>query len=98
VGEIGISPELFYRMSYKEIILAIRGHEYSQGKEWERTRLIAYYSYAGIPKKEKNKSITAFLPLPSDSMRSNKISDERNKELRQFFIDKQKKSSPISPD
>jgi hypothetical protein len=80
-------------MSYKQIILSIRGYENRQLKDWERARLIAYYGYAGIPKKEKNKSIFAFLPLASDSNRKGQRTKEQEKELRQFFIDKQRNKS-----
>jgi hypothetical protein len=78
-------------MSYKQIILSIRGYENRQLKDWERARLIAYYGYAGIPEKASKKSIFGFLPLSSDANRTNKRTKEQDKELRQFFVDKQKR-------
>jgi hypothetical protein len=80
-------------MSYKQIILSIRGYENRQLRDWERARLIAYNVYAGIPKKEKNRSIQSFLPLPSDANMKRQRTKEQEKELRKFFIDKQRNKS-----
>lgn len=77
-------------MSYKETILAIRGYEAKQLKEWERTRIIAYQVYAGIPKKGTNKPIHSYLPLPSDSNYGKRMGKEEYEQTRQFFLDKLK--------
>lgn len=79
-------------MSYKQIILSIRGYENKQIRDWERARLIAYEVYVSIPKKKGNSNmpIHSFMPLPSDQDRKRGLTKEKTKELRQFFIDKQK--------
>ena len=86
VGEIGISPKDFNRMTYAEMILAIRGYEKRQEREWERARLIAYQVYSGIPKKGQNKSIQAYLPLPSDKLRTRKIDPNMREHFRQMAL------------
>lgn len=99
VGEIGISPDRFWFMSYKQIILAIRGYEKRQAREWERARLIAYQVYAGTPKKGQNKSITQYLPLASDIMNKVNKDPEKLKAQRDFFINKQREQNQkMKPD
>lgn len=78
-------------MTYKETILAIRGYEKRQMRDWERARLIAYQIYAGIPKKGNNKPIHQYLPLPSDSIQ--RKSKEEMDAVRKFFINKQKEAN-----
>lgn len=75
-------------MTYKEVILAIRGYEIRNSRDWERFRLIAYQVYAGTPKKGSNKSIYAYLPLPTDR-KVPILTKEEDKALREFFIKKQ---------
>jgi len=69
----------------------MRGYTNRQLKDWERARLIAYNIYASIPKKKgtSNQSIYSWLPLSTDQNRPRKMSDEKNKELRKFFVNKQ---------
>lgn len=84
-------------MTYKETILAIRGYEKRQLREWERARLIAYQVYAGIPKKNPTKPIQQYLPLASDNI--HKKSKEEMEAVRKFFIEKQRKANEkIKPD
>jgi hypothetical protein len=71
-------------MTYAEMILAIRGYEKRQEREWERTRIVAYQVYTSIPKKGQNKSIQAYLPLPSDKTRIKKVDPD----MREFFRQK----------
>lgn len=78
-------------MTYKEVILAIRGYENKQIREWERTRIIAYQVYTSIPKKQANKAIQSYLPLPSDNR--NKRSREEMNKVRTFFLEKQRKAN-----
>lgn len=86
-------------MTYKEIILAIRGYENKQQREWERARLVAYQVYAGTPKKSQNKSITQYLPLASDIMNRVKKDPEKLKAQREFFINKQiEQNQKLKPD
>lgn len=88
-------PSEFWDMTYKEIVLAIRGYEKRELGEWERTRLIAYQVYAGIPKKkgESNKPIYSYLPLPSDGQKANRMTKESYEETRQIFLNKLKEKS-----
>lgn len=78
-------------MTYKEVILAIRGYENRQDREWQRARVIAYQVYVGTPKKESNKPIKAYLPLPSDM--KHKRSREEMDKVRAFFLEKQRKAN-----
>lgn len=64
---MGLTPREYYGMSRAEFILAFRGYKRKHYKDWEQTRMIAYTTYAVAPKKGKNKPITKWLPLPSDS-------------------------------
>jgi len=41
-GEIGLLPDEFYRMSWKEFFLTAKGFYKKYWNEWEQTRLIAY--------------------------------------------------------
>lgn len=75
-------------MSYKQIVLAIRGYEKREMNEWERTRLVAYQVYAGIPQKGAKKPIQSYLPLPSDKQHSGKFTKESYEETRAKFLEK----------
>lgn len=88
VGEIGISPNEFWLMSYKEVILTIRGYNERELKGWQKARLIAYQVYASVPKKEQNMSMQKWFPLASDKKQSEKISREEMIEARRFFANK----------
>ena len=80
-------------MTYKEVILAIRGYENKQVRDWERARLVAYQVYSGIPKKGQNKQIHQYLPLPSDMRNKMKRSREEMEAQRKFFVNKQKEAN-----
>lgn len=82
-------------MTYKEIILAIRGYENRQVKDWERARVIAYQVYASIPTKQSKKPIQQYLPLSSDN--KHKRSREEMKAVRAFFIEKER-NRKLKPD
>ncbi len=75
-------------MTYKEIILAIRGYESRQMRDWERARIIAYQVYASIPTKQSKKPIQQYLPLSSDNR--NKRSREEMAKVKAFFIEKER--------
>ena len=77
-------------MTYKETILAIRGYENRQLRDWERTRLIAYQVYTSIPKKGANKPITHYLPLASDLRNRSGKAAEDMVDFRKRLIEKQK--------
>ena len=70
------------------MIVAIRGYENKQNREWERARIIAYQVYVGIPKKGNNKPIQAYMPLPSDINKVKKMSEEEKQAQRDIFIKK----------
>lgn len=78
-------------MTYKETILAIRGYENRQMRDWERARIIAYQVYTSIPTKQAKKPIQHYLPLPSDN--KNKRSREEMAKVRAFFLEKQRKEN-----
>ena len=78
-------------MTYKETILAIRGYENRQMRDWERARLVAYQVYAGIPKKGANKPITHYLPLASDLRNRAGKDNESLNEFRKRLIEKKLK-------
>lgn len=84
-------------MTYKEVILAIRGYENWQIREWERARLIAYQVYTSIPKQKGhgNKPIHQYLPLPSDLRNRNIKTKEEIEAQRRFFVEKQRKENEI---
>lgn len=83
-------------MTYKETILAIRGYEDRQERDWQRIRVVAYQVYASTPTKESKKPIHVYLPLPSDNR--NKRSREEMKAVRAFFIEKERKRKELKPD
>jgi hypothetical protein len=78
-------------MTFAETILTLRGYHVSQSREWEKYRLVAYQVYTSIPKKESNKSIHNYLPLPTDQG-AKKLNDEMVKARRQAFLDKMAKN------
>ena len=84
-------------MTYKETILAIRGYENRQLRDWERTRLIAYQVYTSIPKKGANKPITHYLPLASDLRNRSGKSAEDMIDFRKRLIEKHR-NKQIKPD
>jgi len=86
-GEVGISPNDFYKMTFAEIILMLRGHNIKQAREWEKARLIAYQVYVSIPKKAPNKSITNYFPLVTDNLNGKKYNAEMLKARRQAFLE-----------
>ena len=90
VGEIGIGVNEFWCMSYKDVILAIKGYNDRDIKGWEKTREISYQIYLGIPKKEPNLTRTKFMPLSSDNIRDDKISRDEMIEARAFFVNKER--------
>jgi hypothetical protein len=78
-------------MTFAETILTIRGNHVSQARDWEKYRLVAYQVYTSIPKKEANKSIQQYFPLPTDKG-GNKFNPEMVKARRQAFLDKMAKN------
>jgi hypothetical protein len=78
-------------MTFAETILTLRGYHVSQLREWEKYRLVAYQVYTSIPKKEPNKTIQQYFPLPTDNG-GNKFNPEMIKARRQAFLDKMDKN------
>jgi hypothetical protein len=78
-------------MTFAETILTLRGHHNSQSRDWEKYRLVAYQVYTTIPKKNANKSIQQYFPLPTDG-NGKKIDAELLKSRRQAFLDKMAKN------
>ena len=78
-------------MTFAETILTLRGHHTSQSRDWEKYRLVAYQVYTSIPKKEANKSIQQYFPLPTD-MGGKKLDADMIKARRQAFLDKMAKN------
>ena len=77
-------------MTFAETILTIRGNHVSQARDWEKYRLVAYQVYTSIPKKEANKSIQQYFPLPTDKV-GKKFNSEMVQARRQAFLDKMAK-------
>jgi hypothetical protein len=78
-------------MTFAETILTMRGHQISQSREWEKYRLVAYQVYTSIPKKEANKSIQQYFPLPTDNG-GKTFNPEMIQARRQAFLDKMAKN------
>lgn len=78
-------------MTFAETILTIRGNHVSQARDWEKYRLVAYQVYTSIPKKEANKSIQQYFPLPTDKVEK-KFNSEMVQARRQAFLDKMAKN------
>lgn len=78
-------------MTYKETVLAIRGYENRQERDWQRIRVVAYQVYASTPTKDSKKPIHSYLPLPSDRIK--RRSKEEMEAVRKFFIEKQRREN-----
>jgi hypothetical protein len=78
-------------MTFAETILTLRGHHTSQSRDWEKYRLVAYQVYTSIPKKEANKSIQQYFPLPTDNG-GKTFNPEMVQARRQAFLDKMAKN------
>ena len=78
-------------MTFAETILTMRGYHVGQSREWEKYRFIAYQVYTSIPKKEANKSIQQYFPLPTDQS-GRKLDSSMVKARRQAFLDKMAKN------
>ena len=65
-GEIGLLPDDFYRMSWKEFFLTAKGFYKKYWNEWEQTRLIAYTTATTVQSKKRLPSMRKWMPLPSD--------------------------------
>jgi hypothetical protein len=78
-------------MTFAETILTLRGHQTSQARDWEKYRLVAYQVYTSIPKKEANKSIQQYFPLPTDRT-GRRLDSNLIKARRQAFLDKMAKN------
>ena len=78
-------------MTFAETILTIRGNHVSQARDWEKYRLVAYQVYTSIPKKEANKSIQQYFPLPTDKV-GKKLDSSLVKARRNAFLDKMAKN------
>lgn len=90
IGQIGINSNDFWLMSYKEIILAMRGYQERELEEWKRTRYVAYMIYCSVPKKKgtSNMSIERFMPLGE---KKRGISKDAFDQLRKTFTSRVKK-------
>ena len=78
-------------MTFAETILTLRGHHTGQARDWEKYRLVAYQVYTSIPKKEANKSIQQYFPLPTDRT-GRRLDANLIKARRQAFLDKMAKN------
>jgi hypothetical protein len=78
-------------MTFAETILILRGHHTAQARDWEKYRLVAYQVYTSIPKKNPNKSIQQYFPLPTDNT-GKKLDVELVKARRSAFLDKMAKN------
>ena len=90
-GEIGLDPEVFYKMSPAEFFLTLRGWQKKGWKEWEHTRLIAYTTFAMAPRKKRTRTPKMFswLPLPTDQK---KAPDEKHMaNVMKLFREQRKK-------
>lgn len=64
-GQLGLHPWEFDEYTMDDLVLRLEGHQQNEVKEWERARLIAYYTFLPNAKNKKLR-IDKFLPLPSD--------------------------------
>jgi len=65
-GEIGLLPDDFYRMSWREFFLTVKGYDNKKWKEWEHTRLISYTIASTKRTKKRLPSMRKWMPLPTD--------------------------------
>lgn len=65
LGVIGLTPDAFFRLSWKEYELTLRGFFEQQDKEtrrdYEVARLISYYTVA--PYMKRKKTLKEFMPF-----------------------------------
>jgi hypothetical protein len=73
-------------MTWREFQLRKAGYEREQLKNWEHTRMVAYWSGAGTAFDGKKTTIDKFLPLGNDTDKL-KVSDEHRESFNKAMQD-----------
>jgi len=88
VGELGVSLDEFYSMTWLEWFYYSEGIRKTQLKQWEHTRAINWmlYKINTDPKKAK-KDVSTWWPLPTDNKKPIKKVGKRitKKEFQEFL-------------
>ena len=62
----GIQPDVFWKLTYRDLLNYLDGYEKKNRDDWERARLQAYMIYAANVESKDRLSITEWLPLKGD--------------------------------
>ena len=65
-AEVGIVPNDFWRMSWKDFQVMVMAAERKEVNEWRRFRFIGWMQYAANTTENPRKTIEQFMPLPGD--------------------------------
>lgn len=72
---MGLKPDDFWQLTWREYFLMANGHKERQEIGWEHTRMIAGYIYNANVSKANQKKLEDFMPLSRDKRRkANKLS------------------------
>lgn len=82
-GELGLHPWEFYRYTWAEFTAKRKGNADKELREWQRTRLIAYY--AAAPHMKKGFKISDIFPLPDEEKKNKPITKEYVEEVRNRY-------------
>ena len=82
-GEMGLHPWEFDRYTYKEFHAKRKGLSDKELREWQRTRLIAYY--AAAPHMKKGFKISDIFPLGDEVKKSKPITREEIEQIRNRY-------------
>lgn len=81
---MGMSPDEFYRMSFAQFQLKVRGFQKGYFKDYEKFRMVGYTVYCSIPSKQQKKSIQNWMPLPTDRKTVNMDKDQMDAIWQKF--------------
>lgn len=63
----GIQPDVFWKLTYRDLQNCIDGYNEKNTDEWRRTRLQAWIVYAANTDSKDRKTLTEWLPLKGDA-------------------------------
>lgn len=67
LGEMGLLPDQYIRLTWREFILMSRGYNKRRSQDFEHTRLICYHIVAvNRDPKKPFPTVQKFMPLPTD--------------------------------
>jgi len=76
-GELELLPDEFYKMSWKEFYLMVKGYNKRYWLGWEHTRLLSYTMASTVQRKKRLPSMKKWMPLPTDDKVSKSFDESK---------------------